>query len=209
MTDDILQVSPTRSENIILKQKLALAKKGHSLLKKKQDVLIAEFFKIVKEYKQFKQDILSKIRGAYDALSLDIAYTGIFTSRAVSFASKECFDIDYFEKNVMGVKLPQMSANRKEMNKEIHFENSPLLNDAKDQFKDLFEDLVKLSSLEQTLFALADEIKKVKRRVNSLEHIQIPKIENTRKYVRFVLEEQERENFARLKSIKSKISNNG
>ena len=55
--------------------------------------------------------------------------------------------------------------------------------------------------------AMAEEIKKTKRRVNSLEHIQIPKLIETVSWIKFVLNEQERDNFSRLKSLKKKMEN--
>lgn len=196
--------SKTRSDLIEVKAKIALAKRGHSLLKKKQDVLINKFFNLVKEYKQFKKTIQEKTKNTYNALSLDIAYTGLFASRSVSYAAKPAFDISYKTQNIMGVKIPVMSTTRKARGIDA-FENSPQLDQTSNLFYDLFEELVKLSSLEQTIYALADEIKKVKRRVNALEHIQIPKLTQEQKDIRFALEEIERESFMRLKMIKRKM----
>ncbi|RME77488.1 V-type ATP synthase subunit D [Candidatus Woesearchaeota archaeon] len=196
--------SKTRSDLLEVKHKTALAKRGHSLLKKKQDVLINKFFTLVQEYKSFKKDIVIKTRTAYKSLSLDIAYTGIFSARAVSYAMPSYFDISFEEQNIMGVRIPNITVKKKE-GVEASYQNSPQLAEAAKMFQHVFEDLIKLASLETTLLALADEIKKVKRRVNALEHIQIPNLEQEQKDIRFALEEQEREGFMRLKVIKNKL----
>lgn len=203
--EDLLQVSPTRSDLLDVKNRVELAKKGHSLLKKKQDVLINEFFTRIREYAKYKQDILEKTKVAYRALSLDIAYSGIAVSRSVSYAMKERFDVTNDTKNIMGLRLPQIKAVKKEHFVRNTYENAPQLIEAERKFHSLFEDLVKLASMEMAIYALAEEIKKIKRRTNSLEHIQIPKAERTRNWIRFVLDEQERESFSRLKMIKQRL----
>ena len=206
MSHDILQVSPTRSVLLEIRKKTKLAKKGHSLLKKKQDVLINEFFERVKEYKEAKESIMKTVRESYKRLTLDIAYTGIYVSRSVSYATKPVFDIEYTSKNIMGLKLPQIKAVKKDnIRVSNNYENSPLLADATRSFHELFSQLVKLSSMELAIKSLSEEIKKIKRRVNSLEHIQIPRLENTQRYISFTLDEQERDNFIRLKTIKNRM----
>ena len=67
-------------------------------------------------------------------------------------------------------------------------------------------DLLKIASMEQSLRKLGEEIIKVKRRVNSLDTIQIPKLQKIATDIKFVLGEQERENFTRLKFLKGKMS---
>lgn len=205
MTEDLLNVSPTRSELLDVKNRAVLARKGHSLLKKKQDVLINEFFERIKEYHKHKRTIQHKTAETYRALSLDIAYSGIAVSRSVSYAMKEAFSVEHESKNIMGLKLPEIRVVKKEDFTRNIFENAPQLIQAERMFRDLFQDVVRLASMELTIYALAEEIKKIKRRTNSLEYIQIPRIDRTRDYIRFVLDEQERESFTRLKMIKQRL----
>lgn len=199
------QISLTRSELLETRKKLVLAKKGYSLLKKKQDVLIDEFFKVVKEYRKFKQDLKEKTKGAYHALSIDLAYTDIAVTKSISFSAKEAFDLEIKRRNIMGVRLPAIETIRREGYFLNTYESSPQLKDVADKFKDLFEEVVKLSVYEMTIQELSEEIKKLKRRVNFLENIQIPKLEEIINLIKFVLEEQERENFTRLKMIKQRL----
>ena len=56
----------------------------------------------------------------------------------------------------------------------------------------------------QTAFVTLDEvIKVVNRRVNAIEHVIIPRTENTIKYINSELDELDREEFYRLKKVKS------
>ncbi len=199
--------TPTRSELIELKHKVLLAKKGHSLLKRKQDALIREFLMHVQDYKKRKIAIHEQVVQTYKALSLDLAYTGIFVSRSFSYAVLPCFTLHKVEKNLLGVRIPQLHVKRTRDTEVAHFEGSPLLAEATRKFQHLFQELIALASMEMKIKAMAEEIKKTKRRVNSLEHIQIPNMQDTVDWIKFVLNEQERDNFSRLKSLKKKMDN--
>lgn len=201
-----MSISPTRSELLKTKDRIKLAVKGHALLKKKQDVLIKEFLENISQFQVMKSAIQDQVGSTYKTLAMDIAYSGIYVSRSISYSTKKNYYIELSEKNLMGVKIPQMRFHKTNETHVEHFENSPQLAQAQREFTELLEDLIKLATLEQKIYALADEIKKTKRRVNSLEHIQIPKLQDLKKYISFVLDEQERENFTRLKSIKNRLA---
>ncbi|MFO7710624.1 MAG: V-type ATP synthase subunit D [Candidatus Woesearchaeota archaeon] len=193
-----MRVNPTRSELLELRKKGELAKKGHDLLKKKQDVLLNEFFLRVEEYKKQRGSVQQKVKAGYSELIDSIAFEGIFESRSIAYTQDPRFELAPSKKNLMGVKLKDFSLHKKDK----HAEGSPLMVMMGERFMDILADLVNLASLEAIIRQLSEEIKKVRRRVNSLEHIQIPRINETKDYIQFVLEENERDNFSRLKTIK-------
>ncbi|MFP4423865.1 MAG: V-type ATP synthase subunit D [Candidatus Woesearchaeota archaeon] len=193
-----MRVNPTRSELLELQKKGELARKGHDLLKKKQDVLLNEFFLRVDEYKKLRFAVQQKVKSAYSELTDSIAFEGIFESRSIAYTQDSCFDLIPSKKNLMGVKLRDFSLHKKDK----HVEGSPLMVMMGERFIGLLSELVNLASLEAIIRQLSAEIRKVRRRVNSLEHIQIPRIKETKDYIKFVLEENERDNFSRLKTIK-------
>lgn len=193
-------ISPTRSALLETKRKIKLASKGHGLLKKKQDFLINELFRLSSEYMKAQKGIYEKTNKVYSALTLDIAYSGITVSRSASLAAQPSFMLDYDIKNIMGVKIPQLlvELNKHKLNT---YERSPQLVEVAEQYKQLLKDVVAFSSLEQSLLTLAEEVKKMKRRVNFLETVRIPELKKLSNDIKFVLAEQERENFARLKKL--------
>lgn len=193
-------ISPTRSALLETKKKIKLAVKGHGLLKKKQDFLINELFRLSSEYMKAQQGIYEKTQKVYRALTMDIAYSGISVSRSASLAAKPAFDLTHEMKNIMGVKIPQLAVQLKD-EKLNTYERSPQLVEVAEQYKQLLQDVVAFSSLEQSLVTLAEEVKKMKRRVNFLENIRIPELKKLADDIKFVLAEQERENFARLKKL--------
>ncbi|ERF68338.1 hypothetical protein EPUS_02794 [Endocarpon pusillum Z07020] len=116
------------------------------------------------------------------------------------------------QENVSGVFLPQFE--------------SFTTNDAKDDFgltglgkggqqvqrcretyRRAVETLVELASLQTAFVTLDEVIKVVNRRVNAIEHVIIPRTENTIKYINSELDEMDREEFYRLKKASHFVSN--
>jgi V/A-type H+-transporting ATPase subunit D len=67
------------------------------------------------------------------------------------------------------------------------------------------KNVVELSAAEAAIRRLAEAISATKRRVNSLENIVVPRIENTIRYIEMSLQERSREDFFRLKRIKTRL----
>ena len=82
------------------------------------------------------------------------------------------------------------------------------VNEIAKKFEESLKYLIELGEVEKTIYLLAEEIEATKRRVNALEHIMIPRFQNTEKYIDMRLQEMERENFVRLKMIRSTIEKN-
>jgi V-type H+-transporting ATPase subunit D len=75
---------------------------------------------------------------------------------------------------------------------------------SKDKFEELLKDLIQLASLQTSFVTLDRAIKVTNRRVNALEKVVVPRIENTISYITSELDELEREEFFRLKKIRNK-----
>ncbi|HOK50161.1 MAG TPA: V-type ATP synthase subunit D, partial [Sedimentibacter sp.] len=76
------------------------------------------------------------------------------------------------------------------------------LDNAIENLSNIFPELLKLAAVEKEVQLLAAEIEKTRRRVNALEYIMIPKIEETIKYIQMKLDENERGNQVRLMKVK-------
>ena len=74
-----------------------------------------------------------------------------------------------------------------------------------DALSSVFQDMLKLAQIEKTSQLLAEEIEKTRRRVNALEYVKIPQMEEAIKYITMKLDENERASTIRLMKVKDMI----
>ncbi len=202
-----INVKPTRSELLLLKKKIKLARTGYNLLKKKRDGLILEFFNVLKQAKDTKKDLVASYNAALQKVNVARAIDGDLAIKSISLALKSLPIVEVATKNIMGVKVPKISFN--EFKKSI-FERgygitsaTSKIDEAAMAYEIVVEKVVATAEVELTLKKLLREIEKTKRKVNALELLTIPRLEGAAKYIRLRLEEMERENFSRLKRMKT------
>lgn len=204
-----LDVKPTRSELIQLKKRIQLSERGYKLLKMKRDGLILEFFKILNEARNVRTELDAAYLRAEEKINLASAVNGMVAVRSVAFTAKESPAISLSGKNIMGVVVPKISSTgvKKTLLERGYgiIGTNSYIDETADAYEDLVEKIITAAELETTMKRLLDEIEKTKRRVNALEFKVIPELTAAMKYIRFALEEMERENTFRLKRVKARM----
>lgn len=202
-----MQVNPTRMELTRIKKQLSISIRGHKLLKDKQDEMIRQFMLIIKETRKLRQEIdqeLSRINKQYQKARTKISSDAIDEALLVPTKSSQ---LKTSSRNIMNLSVPVIDY---EENKEIDLTYSlsftPIeLDEAIIGLSQLQSRLVKLAELEKSCDILADEIEKTRRRVNAIEYIMIPNLEETIKYIAQKLDDTERSNIIRLMKSKEII----
>ena len=199
-------INPTRMELLKLKDREKLAVKGHSLLKEKRNALIMEFFNILERVKGSREGVEKTLLEAYKDLTAAQIVMGDLAVKKSAMSVKESIEVDIDSRSIMGVVVPLMELQTSERNMVERgygfIDTSVKLDEAAKKFEKSVKLIIELGEIEKTIMLLAGEIESTKRRVNALEHIIIPKLDTTVKYIEMRLEEMERENFVRLKMIK-------
>ncbi len=203
-------VNPTRMELIKIKERIALAKKGHKLLKQKRDALIMEFFKILKKAQDLRGELARRMEKGYKSLELAEAYHPIYQLAKVSLDLRKDIEVDIEVKNVMGVKIPALTA---KMERVPYMDlpsysvagTSAKIDQAVEDFDAVLDMVIKLAESETAMKRLIVEIEKTKRRVNALEFVLIPRLDESKAMISFRLDEMERDSFVSLKAIKRKL----
>lgn len=204
-------VNPTRMELIKTKDRIKLAEKGHKLLKQKRDALILEFFKILKKAQDLRGELAKKMQHGYQSLALAETYHNIQEISKVSLDLRKDLDVDVEVRNVMGVKIPNITMPEME---KVHFLDIPTysvagtsakIDAAVEDFSDILDMVIRLAETETAMKRLILEIEKTKRRVNALEFVVIPQLQDQQKMITFRLEEMERDSFVSLKTIKRRL----
>lgn len=201
------QVNPTRMELTRLKRKLFTARRGHKLLKDKRDELMRQFLEMVRENKLLRETVETGMRSANQDFVL--ARAGM-SNEAVNVAlmepKQEVF-LEIEERNVMSVEIPVFHAKTRTSDPNDIYSyglafTSGDLDSAVKSLADLLPEMLKLAEREKSCQLLAAEIEKTRRRVNALEHVLIPEMEASIKYITMKLDENERSTQIRLMKVK-------
>ena len=203
-----LNVNPTRMELTRLKKQLTTASRGHKLLKYKQDELMRRFILLVKKNNVMRAEVEEELQQAMKNFSVADALLNDKYIEELLAVPKERVTLDVIEKDVMSVKVPIMNfQHEKDLADgplEYGFLNS---NDELDQsikkFTKVLPKLLELTEIEKTCQLMAKEIEKTRRRVNALEYMTIPQLEETIYFIKMKLEENERAEVTRMIKVKN------
>ena len=207
-----LKVNPTRMALSELKLRLVTAKRGHKLLKDKQDELMRQFINLIKENKKLRMEVEKELSESFKSFLLASAtMSPLFLESAVSFP-KEKLSVDIKSKNIMSVNVPEMKFVKEEMEGSIFpygfVQTSAELDDTVIKLQKVLDNLLSLAEIEKSCQLMADEIEKTRRRVNALEYSTIPNPEETVKDIRMKLDENERATITRLMKVKQMLEKN-
>ncbi|PIU50988.1 V-type ATP synthase subunit D [Candidatus Desantisbacteria bacterium CG07_land_8_20_14_0_80_39_15] len=199
----IMAVNPTRMELLRLRKRLMLARRGHKLLRDKQDELLRHFLSLIKRWKDAREGVENGlVQGFGLFLRAFLVIPGYVLYESCIRPGVETV-LSCSSRQITSVRLPQFSIEVKGDPIAYGFVNTTFsLDKAILSYLNLFQDLIKLAELEKAVILLADEIKKTRRRVNALEYVLIPNLEETIKYIFMKLEEFERGNLVRLMKVK-------
>ena len=199
-------IKPTRSELLKLKKQIKLAKSGYSLLKKKRDGLILEFFEILKKAKTLRQELTEEYKIALRKIGVARTLETDISVNSTAMAIKPIKDIRLETRNIMGVRVPKVEVSevRKAMMERGYGAYTPaVVTEAADSYESVVEKVLLAAEVETSMRKLLSEIERTKRRVNALEFKVIPNLEKVRSFIQLRLEEMERENTFRMKRIKA------
>ena len=207
-----LNVNPTRMELSKLKKRLTTAARGHKLLKNKQDELMRQFINLVKYNNELRKSVEAELEGSFkDFVMASAVMSSEFLEEAVAYP-KDSVSVEVGTKNIMSVNVPQMKFHRQLQDSEGSIypygfaSTSSELDDAIGKLESILPKLLELAEVEKSTQLMADEIEKTRRRVNALEYMTIPQLQETIKFIRMKLDENERGALTRLMKVKDIIN---
>lgn len=201
-------ITPTRSVLIELKRKIKTTKSGYKIMKMKRDGLIIEFFNVMEKAKAMRGSVASDYEAAMTKIAIARAVEGEIAVKSAAYALKSEPRVKVGSKSIMGMTVPKVEAEVTRAGLESKgygvISTSAYIEEASKAFEKLLDTLIRAAEIETTMKKLLDEIEKTKRRVNAMEFKVIPELEESMAFVRFRLEEMDRENTIRLKFLKGK-----
>ena len=203
-------INPTRMELTRLKGRLKTATRGHKLLKDKRDELMKQFLEIVRKNRELRAKVERGLEEANAAFTVASAIMGPEMLEQALLYPKQSVELSMKFKNVMSVNVPVYEFHtRNEDPTEVYpygfAQTSGELDAAVDALNRVFQDMLELAEVEKTMQLLAEDIEKTRRRVNALEYVMIPEMQEKIKYITMKLDENERGNITRLMKVKDMV----
>lgn len=198
----ILRVNPNRMELLKLRRRLQLARRGHKLLKDKQEELMRRFMALVGDSRKQREQVEEELQKAYrsffsarlEMYQPEMEETLKFTQRQVELKTRV--------EPVMNLRVPHFQVETGGDFGYGFLDSTGDLDRCMKILTALMPRLVQMAQVEKHVSMLADELERTRRRVNALEHILIPSLEETIRYISNKLSELERGNITRLMKVK-------
>ena len=204
-----IRANPNRMELMRLGRRLSLARRGHRLLKDKQDELMERFTEAIKDVRRVREELenlYSDLRESYMAVTYN---SGSSALRSYSLRPPIQAEFSGNYVRLMNLRIPEVHVEFEDRTDDLGPLNlSGAFPGFLKEFRKVGELSVSLLNAERKMFVIAGELQKVRRRVNALEHIFMPRLRETINYITMQLEEMERENITRLMKVKDIVRKN-
>ncbi len=202
-------INPTRMELTRLKVRLRTAQRGHKLLKDKRDELMKQFMDVVRENRALRARVEEALMRAHGSFTVASAVMSPPAVEQALLCPRRRVSLDVEYENIMSVEVPRyrfrLEGEPGDLCPYGLARTSGELDDAVGELAGITEDLLRLAQVEKTSQLLAAEIEKTRRRVNALEYVKIPEMQEKIKYITMKLDENERANTIRLMKVKDMI----
>ncbi len=197
--------APTKANLLKAKNLLGFSMKGFDLLDKKRNVLIREMMGLISRAETIQKEIKAVYDEAYESLRFTSITLGVNAVEEIAISIPRTESYQVLLTSVMGVEIPEVRYKKEKVEVSYgFFRTNAALDTAVRKFTRVRYLTYELAEVETKVYKLAMEIRKTQKRANALEKIQIPKYKGLVKKIEETLEEKEREDFFRLKRVKSK-----
>ncbi|NIP24788.1 MAG: V-type ATP synthase subunit D [Phycisphaerae bacterium] len=198
----LANVNATRMQLLYLRKRVALARRGHRLLSEKRDEISRQLIRIARQIRPLRKKVETELSQTFRRFMLARATMEPEDIKAALEVPTKKFSLAIELASVMNVKVPHLT---KEMEGEIicygYATTSGELDVALLALERAFDSLIELAEKEKQARLLATELQMTRRRVNVLEHVVIPELDETIRFIFDKLAEAERDNTSRLMKI--------
>ncbi len=208
MSQQILKVRPTKIELIRLKRRIKVAKRLHKVLKDRLIILSQELIALIKEGIEVRRSIHEKIARCESYVADSYLLASPLTISSFISEITDSTEVIIGQRVVAGVRVPVTEV--RTVKRDAGTAAYPLtLLKGGECFRDLLNEVLRLAEIESSILLIGKEVSRVKRRVNALENILIPRIEATIRFLEMKFEEREREDKTRMKKVKQLLERRG
>jgi V/A-type H+-transporting ATPase subunit D len=198
-------IVPTKIELIRLKRSLKVAKMVHKILDDKREVLLKRIDEMIEDANKAREEIWSPLEDVYNAVRDAYMSLGTNTVESIAMLTPPSIEVDVNVRRIVDVKVPSLQVSSKGSDKLSYgfADTNASVDKASKLIKNILPGICKAAEYENAIFSLAKELEKTQRLINALEYVIMPQYEGAIKFITASLEEREREEFVRLKKVKS------
>ena len=199
----LLKVNPNRMELLRLRKRRDIAKRGHKLLKDKLDELMRHFLVLIEKGAALRSEVEQGLQEAYTLFILTKLETPTEVLEEAVIYPKLKTRVKVSTEKLLNFTIPRFRLEQRGAFDCYSLGTTPaILDDALEKLNQTLPVIVELAEAEKKLELLAAEIERTRQRVNALEHLLIPQLEETVKFITMKLDEMERSSRVRLLKIK-------
>ncbi|MFQ6010811.1 MAG: V-type ATP synthase subunit D [Nitrososphaerales archaeon] len=196
---------PTKLELIRLRRRLSVSRKVHKILEDKREVLLHKLDELVDEATNARDMVWKTLPRAYSAINEAYLSAGPVTVDSIAITTPVSLQSLVQDTNMMGVPIPALDPQWSDKGEGPTYgfsDTSSSLDGAIMTMRSILKEIFSAAQMENSIFRLAEELKKTQRQINALEYLIIPRYQSSISFIYLTLEEREREEFTRLKSMK-------
>lgn len=200
-------VAVTKIELLKYKHSNQVAGMVQGILDDKRKVLLRNIEEMISEAMKARGGIWEPLQDIYTSVDESYLSLGTQTVDAVAEMTPAVMEVDIKVRRVVDVKVPSLSVSEKDT-KSIPYgfaDTNVSMDRAAKQIKELLPKICKAAEYENAIFSLSKALEKTQKLLNALENVIIPQYRQRIKFIISVLEEREREEFAKLKKVKAKM----
>jgi len=198
-----LNVNPNRMELLRLRRRIKLAERGHKLLKDKLEELMRRFLDLIRKLDKLQDGIREKLDKIF--ISFALARTKDSQEKMEEFIAEGDLNLHVDSEKIFNLSIPKFKVKVLEASDYDFFNTESEMDIGLKKMLEVLNDLMEIARLWKAIELLAIEIDVTRRRVNALEHILIPNLRETIRYISGRLEEMERSFQVQLMRVKEII----
>ncbi len=196
---------PTKLELIKLRRRLSVSRKVHKILEDKREVLLHKLDELVDEANRARDNVWKTLPRVYSAINDAYLSVGPLTVDSIAITTPTSLQSKVRDTSMMGVPIPALETQWSEKADGPTYgfsDTSSSLDVAIMTMRSILDEIFSAAQMENSIYRLAEELKKTQRQINALEYLIIPRYQKSISFIYLTLEERDREEFIRLKSMK-------
>jgi V/A-type H+-transporting ATPase subunit D len=201
-----VNLPPTRSNLLQLRQQLRFLVTGHDLLERKRELLSRMVRSQLKTYRELRREAAQQVKLAYRWLGITNMRMGVRMLRQAALGVEPSLQLKILPRSNLGVEYPTVKVSRKPLQPVSLMWSDTSFDRVRQHLTEMALLLARLGEAEIALRRMLAEQRKAQKRVNALKYNIIPAYEAAIHFIEQTLEEEERNTLFQIRRLREQSS---